>query len=170
MKTILALLLFCCFAFMQKVDAQAVATDSASATQPAKPASRADRLRAMRVMRPAFPPVGAPFPGKPASHARHDTRFFMLPKALISKVRDGEIPSTSDYFKPTAESTSDPEFLADSAYVKDYRYYAYNTGIRQIKHPVGTGLIIGGGVLVVVAGMVALVIELSHIHIKPHMY
>jgi hypothetical protein len=165
MKTILALFFFCCFALVQKVAAQVVATDSAGATQPAKPAPRADRLHTMWDRRPGFWPMSAPFPGKAARHARSDASQFRLPKNLIPKVRDGEITATSDYFKPTAASTSLPELLADSAYVKDYRYYAYNTGSRQMLHPVGTGLIIGGGVLVVISGFVALFIELSHVHI-----
>jgi hypothetical protein len=161
MKTLLALCLFCCFAPVQKAAAQVAATDSASAAQPAKPASRADRLRAMRARRPGLLPISAPFPGKPARRARFDASQFRLPKKLVPKVRDGEIPATSDYFKPTA-STSRPELLADSAYVKDYRFYAYNTGRRQLRHPVGTGLIIGGGVAVFLIGIVALFITLGH--------
>jgi hypothetical protein len=164
MKTILALSLFCFFALVQKVAAQTTATDSANATQQAKPPSRADRMRAMLPQRPVRP-TSVPFPGEPASDARHNTRRFKLPKDLVPKVRDGEIAATSDYFKPTAASTPVPEMLADSSYVKDYRYNAYNIGIRQLRHPAGTGFIIGGSVLVFVAGMVALIIALSHVHI-----
>jgi hypothetical protein len=170
MKTIFALLLFCCFALVQKAAAQTAVTDSARATPPAKPDSRADRLQAIRDRRPGFPSRSAPFPGEPAWDARHNTRQFKLPKDLVPKVRSGEIPATSDYFKPTAASTPIPQMLADSAYVKDYRYYAYNKGIRQTAHPATTGLIIGGSVLVAVAGIVALFIALSHIHIHPTMY
>ena len=163
MKTMLALCCFCFFALVQKAAAQVAATDTASAARPAKPVSRADRLRAMRDRRPGLSPMSAPFPGRPASRARNDTRRFKLAKNVVPKVRDGEIAATSDYFKPTAASTPAPELLADSAYVKDYRFYAYNTGIRQMKHPVGTGLIIGGSILVVLTGIVALFITLGHI-------
>jgi hypothetical protein len=107
----------------------------------------------------------APFPGEAAGYARYDVRRFRLPKSLAPKVRGGEISATSDYFKPTAESTPVPEMLADSAYVKDYRFYAYNIGSRQMLHPTGTGLLIGGSILAAVTGIVALVITLSHIHI-----
>jgi hypothetical protein len=161
MKTILALSFFCCFALVQKAAAQAAATDTTSAAQAAKQPSRAERLQAMRDRRPGLWPVSAPFPGKPARRARFDASQFRLPKKLVPKVRDGEIPATSDYFKPTA-STSRPELLADSAYVKDYRFYAYNTGRRQLRHPVGTGLIIGGGAAVFLVGIVALFLTLGH--------
>jgi len=171
MKTILTLFLFCGFALVQKAAAQTVATDSASATTAAKPDPRADRLRSMRDLRPGFPPRSAPFPGQPARDARHNTRQFALPKDLVKKVRSGEIPPGSDYFKATAASTPIPAMLADSSYVKDYRYYAYNIGMRQQLHPARTGLIIGGSVLVVVAGFVALIIALSHaVHFHPTMY
>ncbi|HZY36138.1 MAG TPA: hypothetical protein VFE53_05790 [Mucilaginibacter sp.] len=170
MKTTITLLLFCCFALVQMAAAQTAATDSTKATPPAKPDSRADRLRAMRDMRPGLPPRSAPFPGEPARDARHNTRQFRLPKELVPKVSSGEIPATSDYFKPTAASTPIPQMLADSAYVKDYRYYAYNKGLRQTAHPATTGLIIGGSVLVLVGGLIALIIVLSHVHIHSTMY
>ena len=168
MKTILALFLFCCFAFMQEAAAQT--TDSTSTVQ-SKPAPPANHWQAMRERRPGFGPTSAPFEGQPARDARHNTRQFRLPKDLVPKVRDGEIPATSDYFKPTAASTPIPEMLADSAYVKDYRYYAYIMGSRQMAHPARTGLIIGGSILVAVVGFVALVVALSHaVHIHPTMY
>jgi hypothetical protein len=169
MKTTLTLFLFCCFALVQKAAAQTAATDSARATQPAKPAARTNRMQPMRDGRPGFGRTSAPFPGEPAWDARHDSRQFRLPKDLVPMVRDGEIPATSDYFKPTAASTPVPEMLADSAYVKDYRYYAYNNSFRQMAHPERTGLIIGGSVLVGVAGIVALFVALSHIHIHTTM-
>ncbi len=165
MKTILALSFFCCFALVQKVAAQVAAADSARAAQAAKPDPRADHLRAMRARRPDFRFKSAPFPGEASRRARNDAFEFRLPKNLVPKVRDGEISASSDYFKPTA-STHTPELLADSAYVKDYRFYAYNIGIRQMRDPVGTGLIIGGSALVVLTGIVALFVALGHAHIQ----
>ena len=170
MKTILALSFFCCFALVQKVSAQVAAADSARAAQAAKPDPRADHLRAMRARRPDFRFKSAPFPGEAARRARNDAFEFRLPKNLVPKVRDGEISASSDYFKPTTASTHTPGLLADSAYVKDYRFYAYKRGSRQLRDPVGTGLIIGGSALVVLTGIVALFVALGHIHIQPHMY
>ncbi len=171
MRTILTLTLFCCFALLQKAAAQVSPPDTTSAAPAARPDPRSDRFRAMRDRRPGFGRTSVPFSGEPARRARHNTLNFKLPKNLVQKVRDGEITATSDYFKPTAASTPDTLLLADSAYVKDYRYFAYNKGSRQMAHPTRTGLIIGGSILVVITGIVALVVAIGHaVHVTPHMY
>jgi hypothetical protein len=51
---------------------------------------------------------------------------------------------------------------ADSAYVKTYRYYAFNAAQRQIINPGGTRLLIGGAAVVFAALTVALIIVFSH--------
>ena len=162
MKTILVLFFFCCAALVQKAAAQSVATDSASSSHAAQPASGAGPVHDTQT-RPDNPgPRSAPFAGAPARQARRDSRSFRLPKDMVPKVRAGEITASSDYFKPTA-STSSPAQLTDSAYVKDYRYFAYNIGRRQLLHPVGTGLLIASGVIVIVIGVTLIIVAaLSH--------
>ena len=146
----LALIFFCCciIVLAQKASAQASGRDSTLKADTVKTLSRSERMRQMMTRRAGMMLPAPQYSGAPAKAARRDSRMFRLPKDMLLKLRAGNIPATSDYFKPTAATASNPALLTDSGYVKMYRYYAFNAAQRQIINPVGTGLLIGGSVLV----------------------
>ena len=160
----LALIFFCCciIALAQKAPAQAGGRDSTLNADTVKTLSRGERMRQMMTRRAGMMLPAPPYSGAPAKAARRDARRFSLPKDMVIRLRAGNIPANSDYFKPTGATASNPALLTDSGYVKTYRYYAFNAAQRQIIHPVGTGLLIGGSVLVFSALMLALITAFSH--------
>ena len=150
--------IFCCLIALA-LQSLAQTPDPASTAGAAKPLSRSQLMNVRR----AQLMIPAPrYKGPAAKAARRDGRRFRLPKDLLLKLRAGEIGPNSDYFKPTATGTSDTTLLTDSAYVKTYRYYAFNNAQRQMIHPVGTGLLIGGSAFVAAALTVAIIIALAH--------
>jgi hypothetical protein len=58
--------------------------------------------------------------------AQRDAHKFKLDKADLQIFRQNRQNSTSDFFKPTTATTSNPALLQDSAYVKAYRAEAYH--------------------------------------------
>jgi hypothetical protein len=68
-----------------------------------------------------------------AKTARTDVRkYFKLSDEKMKVFRKNRGNSTSDFFKPSQESVSDPALLQDSVYVKAYRESAYNnTTLRK---------------------------------------
>jgi hypothetical protein len=158
----IALILCCLIALAQKASAQAAGHDSTVKADTVKTLSRSERMRQMMARRAGMMQPAPAYSGAPAKAARRDARRIRLPKDMVVKLRAGEIPASSDYFKPTAATASNPALLTDSAYIKSYRYYAFNSAQRKIIHPVGTGLIIGGSVLVFSALMLALITAFSH--------
>ncbi|MEX8546543.1 MAG: hypothetical protein V5804_02995 [Mucilaginibacter sp.] len=86
-------------------------------------------------------------------------KYLKINKKIRKAFRHKNLNSTSDYFKPTLQTTSNPKFLADSNYVKVYRHTAFESTVYQI--PLNrTKVVI---VVVVVAGVVVTVIVIAKI-------
>jgi len=143
MKIVLILFALNFITLVQKVAAQAVDPGPAGKADTAKTLSRIGRRREIAANRVHEISPIPPYSGAPAKAARRDARRFRLPKDMVVRLRAGYITANSDYFKPTTATASDTALLADSGYVKTYRFYAFNGAQRQIIHPVGTGLLIG---------------------------
>jgi hypothetical protein len=163
MKIVFIFFCSCLIALAQKAQAQTAGPDSAKKADTVKKPSRSERLRQIMARRAGMMAPAPPYWGAQAKAARRDARRFSLPKDILVRLRAGNISANSDYFKPNAAATSNPALLTDSGYVKTYRYYAFNTAQRQMIHPAGTGLLIGGSVLVFVSLMLVLIVEVfSH--------
>jgi hypothetical protein len=161
MKTTLIFLLIISLVNLDIAIAQTVSPDSATKITMPQTVSRADRIKNMQDRRHASMPFStAPYHNAAQKAARGDARYFMLPKEVLIRVKAGLIPKTSDYFKPAGANASNHELLSDSAYVQSYRFYAYNNAQRQLVHPVGTGLLIGGSILAGIALFTILIVSL----------
>ena len=66
-----------------------------------------------------------------AKQAQRDAHKFKLSKADLKIFRQNRKNSTSDFFKPTVATTSNPVLLQDSSYVKAYRDEAYHKALGQ---------------------------------------
>ena len=81
-------------------------------------------------------------------------KYLKINKKIRKAYRQKKLSSTSDYFKPTLQTTSNASFLTDSNYVKVYRHTAFESTVYQI--PLNrTKVVI---VAVAVAGVVVTVI------------
>jgi hypothetical protein len=96
--------------------------------------------------------------------AQKDARSFSLTKDLLIKFKAAPFATTSDYFKPGTQTTSNPALLSDSTYVETFRFEAFNKTYHQRIDPVGHALLIGGGITVVsLSLLIVLITALSHI-------
>lgn len=84
--------------------------------------------------------------------AQKDAEKFSLGTDELEKFKSRHYPNTSDYFKPTAKTASDPALLNDSLYVQTFRDEAFYKSLNQRVHPVGHSFIVLG---IVVAGLIA---------------
>ena len=63
--------------------------------------------------------------------AERDAHGFKLGKADLKIFRQNKKNNTSDFFKPTAATTSNAALLQDSVYVKAFRDEAYHKALGQ---------------------------------------
>ncbi len=63
--------------------------------------------------------------------AKADVRKFRTTKQIRTARRKRLLLNSSDYFKPTAATVSNPKFLTDSIYVMAYKDAAYNRSIHN---------------------------------------
>lgn len=84
---------------------------------------------------------------------------FKISKSVRQAYRQKQLSSTSDYFKPTFYTTSNPKLLNDSNYVKKFRYTAFESTVDQIKLN-RTKLIVVGAVVVGVVATVVIIVKI----------
>lgn len=84
--------------------------------------------------------------------AQKDAKKFSLGTDELEKFKTRHYPNTSDYFKPTVQTASDPALLNDSLYVQTFRDEAFYKSLNQRVHPVGHSFIVLG---IVFAGIIA---------------
>ena len=85
--------------------------------------------------------------------AQNDAKKFSLGTDELEKFKARHYPNTSDYFKPTVQTASDPALLNDSLYVQTFRDEAFYKSLNQRVHPVGHVFIVLG---IVVVGFIAI--------------
>ena len=68
--------------------------------------------------------------------ARVDVKKFNLSIDLLKRFKATPFPNTSNYFKPTAQTTADAGLLSDSTYVTDFRQEAFYKSVNTRVHPV----------------------------------
>lgn len=90
--------------------------------------------------------------------AQNDAKKFSLGTDELEKFKARHYPNTSDYFKPTVQTASNPALLNDSVYVQTFRDEAFYKSLNQRVHPVGHALIIVG---IVFAGLIAILATLA---------
>jgi len=92
--------------------------------------------------------------------AQSDAKKFSLSETNLEVFKVRHYPNTSDYFKPTAQTTSNPALLTDSVYVQTFRDEAFYKSLNQQVHPERTAFIIAGAVIVGVIGILAAFVSL----------
>jgi hypothetical protein len=97
--------------------------------------------------------------------AQNDAKKFSLSQANLEVFKVRHYPNTSDYFKPTVQTASDPALLNDSVYVRTFRDEAFYKSMNQRVHPIGHAFLIGGSIFLGVMGiLVAIASALSNWH------
>jgi len=92
--------------------------------------------------------------------AQRDAKKFSLSQANLEAFKARHYPNTSDYFKPTIQTASDPALLNDSVYVRTFRDEAFYKSMNQRVHPVGHAFLIGGSIFLGVMGILVAIASL----------
>ncbi|RYE11503.1 MAG: hypothetical protein EOP44_01340 [Sphingobacteriaceae bacterium] len=88
--------------------------------------------------------------------SRDADRSYKLNRTIRKAFRNKQLYSTSDYFKPNANTTKNTTLLTDSGYVKAYRHIAFDNTVNQIRLNRSKIVIIG----IVVAGVAVIVVAI----------